>query len=265
MTISALKDRFDASKELFGKEVLDVEGFVLLYPRELLTEERLERACALLGSTRHNLEEALSLRFNDHPGIVICGQEGYLAERGLLGKAFPETAFVQLDPARFSHFAGTFAHELAHVLSQQLGRNAPPVLREGIACYAAEVTDAAVRPMGMPLHFHLVWMLGVGLRPTLQELWERRDYAPEMYDLGWSLTTFLIETHSQECFYDFYRSDAESLAARTSELYGKPRAKVEREWYEYARAAVTIDYRKISRMDRSDGWTCSQAAWVSAN
>ena len=44
------------------------------------------------------------------------------------------------------------------------------------ACYAAEVIDADTRPFGLRLQYHLVWMLSVGLRPTLHELWARRDY-----------------------------------------------------------------------------------------
>ena len=262
--LASLGDRAAASQELFGKEMSEIEGFVVFYPCDLVSQERLEEIQLLLQRTRAQLQEALSLEFPESVAAIVCGPRGYLAHRGRLGEAYRDMFFAELDPRRFSQFAGTVAHEMAHVQSRELGHPGAAVLQEGLACYAAELIDADAQPQGLPLHYHLVWMLGVGLRPSLADLWLRRDYTSEMYDVGWSLVTYLAETYGQRRFYQFYASDLETPDARAREFLGKGASAIEREWYEHARETVGIDHRQIGRLRREDGNACSRAGWLSA-
>ena len=47
-------------------------------------------------------------------------------------------------------------------------------------------------PCGLPLHYHLVWMLANGMDTSLESLWYRRDYSMEIYDLAWSFAAFCL-------------------------------------------------------------------------
>jgi hypothetical protein len=183
---------------------------------------------------------------------------------GTAGAAYRRTVMVGFEERHLSTFAMTAAHELAHVLAGRLGPYPPPFKGEGFACYAAWRIGACKRPCGLPVHYHLAWLLGVGVKPSLEELWERADYTAEMYDLAWSLAAFLADRFDRERYFDFYRSGALTLPERVESALGMPVEKLERDWFEFGRSRVKVPTEKISRMRRYPGYLCGRAAWLRA-
>jgi hypothetical protein len=168
---------------------------------------------------------------------------------------------IGFPPHHIPAFALTAAHELAHVLAFRLGSYGPFFKGEGFACYAAWLIGADRMPCGLPLHFHPAWLLSVGVRPRLEELWQRRDSTPEMYDLAWSFAVFLAQRFGRERYFDFYRSEAERLPARVEATLGLPLPRLEKAWHDHAQGAVDLKARPIRALDRYVGHLCSQAAW----
>jgi len=97
----------------------------------------------------------------------------------------------------------------------------------------------------------------VGVKPRLAELWGRRDYCPELYDLAWSFASFTVEQFGQERYFALYRAEGEPLEKRMEAVLGRTLAQVEREWFECARSRVGASVREISRTRRYDGSFCS--------
>lgn len=248
--------------KVLGSSYCESGGFGLLYPREPWYAESAPEMLRLLRETKGRLEEGLEISF---PGDVAClvTDPAWALERlGVAGMALEDLVIVACRTGCLSEFASTAAHELAHVLSRSVAPYETPFVGEGFACYAAEVIDADSRPCGLPLHYHLVWMLSVGLRPSLPELWRRTDYTAELYDLGWSFATFVVETFGLDRYYTLYRLADQPLEARIRESLGTSAMKLERDWHASASSSVDVAPAAISRMGRPEGSACSRAAWL---
>lgn len=102
----------------------------------------------------------------------------------------------------------------------------------------------------------------VGVKLSLTELWQRRDYTPERYDPAWSFATFLVEQFGQERYFDFYRSHRRNLTECVPVTLGASSSQIEREWHQYTRAQVSIAPSQIARLHRSAGVVCGRAAWL---
>ncbi|MGV3719822.1 MAG: hypothetical protein ACO1SX_02840 [Actinomycetota bacterium] len=239
------------------------DGIVLFHPRQPWYAENAPEMIRLLQEMKGQLQEGLRLSGPRDIMCLVTDPKWALERLGVAGLAMNSLILVTCPERCMSEFARTAGHELAHVLSRSAGEHETPFKCEGFACYAAEVIDADTRPFGMPLHFHLVWMLSVGLRPTLAELWRRQDYTAELYDLGWSFTTFLVERYGLERYYCLYRAVDEPLETRLGEAYGLSSSQLEREWYAVARASIDVDPAAMSRMGRGAGGGCSRAKWLS--
>jgi hypothetical protein len=168
-------------------------------------------------------------------------------------------------PARhLSSFAAVVAHEFAHLASLRLGERQPSFLAEGFACYAASLIGADNRPMGLPPHYHTAWLLSAGLQVSLEELWERADYTPELYDLAWSFALFVAARFGKAAYFDFYRQPGDPRR-RAAACLAMPLPQLEREWHAFARSRVTIPAENISRMRRWTGVQCGRSAWLASN
>lgn len=236
--------------------------FILFYPGAPWYEENAPEMLRLLGETKTLLEEGLRLRRDREILCLVAKPEWTSEVLGVAGLALRDTVVVACPARCLSQFAAVAAHELAHLLAWSLGASETPFKAEGFACYSAEIIDAATRPFGVPLHHHLVWMLSVGLRPTLPELWHRQDYSPELYDLAWSFTTFVVETFGLERYARFYGAVGAPLDARVRESLGLSVTALEQCWYATARESVDVPASAIARQHRHLGMACSRAAWL---
>ena len=185
---------------------------------------------------------------------VIHGWAAGVAHRDMIIVAVPER--------HLSDLAGVGAHELAHVLAYQLGRYEPPFKGEGFACYAAGLIGAQSMPMGLPVHFHPVWLQSVGVQVSLEALWRRADFSPELYDLAWSFAVFVAEHFGRERYFGFYRSREGGLPPRAEAALGVSARQLEQQWLAYARSCVSTEPARIARMHRYAGVVCGRAAWL---
>jgi hypothetical protein len=216
------------------------EGSILLwYPRGGWYEEHAEAMLRLLVETTARLERAL--------GLVLPPTDCYVVEpptalaiQGTTGVADRRSILIGFPERHMSELAGTAAHELAHVLSYRLGKPEPRFLAEGFACYAAERIGAAVLPLGVPLHYHTAWLLSTGVKLRLADLWLRRDYTPELYDLAWSFAAFLVRRFGRAGYFAFYASREKDLGRRAEQMLGTPLAQIEREWHADSRSRHRI-------------------------
>jgi len=237
-------------------------GCILLrYPRLPWYVENAGAMLDTLYDAAARLEQSFGLAMPATTCYVVEPQTA-LAIQGAQGIAYQQSIVVGVPPRQLSVLGGVGAHELAHILSRQLGDYSPPFKGEGFACYAAWRVRADRMPMGIPLHFHLGWLLSVGVKPRLDALWERRDYTPELYDLAWSFAAFLIGRFGTERYFDFYRSSRLCLRDRLEDSFGMTPAVVERAWHERARRAVGDNPDRIARIRRYAGHDCSRAAWL---
>jgi hypothetical protein len=213
-------------------------GCVLLrYPRVPWYVENGEAMLDILCDAAARLEQAFGLAMPATTCYVVEPETAW-ALQGAQGIAYGQSIVVGVPQRQLSVLGGVGAHELAHVLSGQLGDYSPPFKGEGFACYAAWRVRADRMPMGLPLHFHLGWLLSVGVKPALDTLWERHDYSPELYDLAWSFAAFLIARFGMERYFDFYRSGRLCLRDRLEDSFGMTPAALERAWHERARCAL---------------------------
>lgn len=259
-----LRRGWSTGKKIWGSSSQVSAGITLHYPREAWYEENAAEMLRLLHETRARLAEGLGIQPPSEVTCLVTDPEWAGEVFGVAGLAVEDFILVACAPRCLSEFAGTAAHELAHLLSRSLGPSEAPFKCEGFACYAAEIIDAAVKPCGLPLHNHLVWMLSVGLRPTLPEMWRRTDHTPELYDLAWSFATFVVETYGLDRYSELYGAVDQPLEARIRESLGLSPAKLERAWFEAARAGVDMPPAALSRMRRGAGSACSRAAWLSS-
>jgi hypothetical protein len=206
-------------------------------------------------------EFGLSLPRTD---CYVVNAEAAEAIQGVPAAAYRRMTIIGFPERHLSEFAGVVAHELAHVLAGCLGPYAPMFKGEGFACYAAWRIEAQRMPCGLPLHYHLVWMQSVGLKPSPEELWHRRDYTPELYDLAWSFAAFVAERFGKERYLGFYRSGRACMRDRVDDTLGVSLAALQKEWYAHALSRVDVSPSQISRMRRYAGSVCSRAAWLGA-
>jgi len=257
-----LRRGWSTGKKIWGSGYQKSGGITLYHPREAWYEENAAEMLRLLHETQALLTEGLGIQPPDEVTCLVTDPEWAGDVFGVAGLALEDFILVACPPRCLSEFAGTAAHELAHLLARSLGPSETPFKCEGFACYAAEVIDADVRPFGIPLHHHLVWMLSVGLRPTLAELWRRSDHTPELYDLAWSFATFVVETYGLARYSQLYGATDQPLDARIRESLGLSPAKLEHAWFGAASASVNKSPAALSRMRRGAGSACSRAAWL---
>lgn len=262
---SRLRRGLRTGGKILASDRCQSSGTALLYPREPWYAENAPEMLRLLRETREQLEEGLGIASPNDITCLVTDPEWALDTLGVAGLALENVIVVACRRRCLSEFAATAAHELAHILSRSVGAYENPFKSEGFACYAAEVIDAETRPCGLPLHYHLVWMLSVGLRPSLPELWGRTDYTPELYDLAWSFATFVVETFGLERYYKLYGALGKPVEERIQECLGTSLMKLERDWYAAARGGVDADGTAISRMSRYVGSICSRAAWLGSH
>jgi hypothetical protein len=258
-----LRRGWSTGKKIWGSSSQASAGITLHYPREDWYEENAAEMLRLLHETQALLTEGLGIQPPDEVTCLVTDPEWASDVFGVAGLALEDFILVACPPRCLSEFAGVAAHELAHLLSRSLGAYEAPFKCEGFACYAAEIIDADVKPFGLPLHYHLVWMLSVGLRPTLPELWRRTDHSPELYDLAWSFATFVTETYGLNRYSQLYGTTEQPLDVRVQESLGMSPAKLELAWFDAARASVDESPAALSRMRRGAGSACSRAAWLS--
>jgi hypothetical protein len=233
----------------------------LYYPRASWYEENAQEMLGILGEAGVRLEQALGLRLPPTACYVV-EPETAMAIQGTTGAAYRRSVIVGFPERHLSELADVGAHELAHILSAGLGGYSPPFKGEGLACYAAGLIEAQIMPVGVPLHYHLVWLLSVGVKVSLDELWHRRDDTPELYDLAWSFAAFLAERFGRERYFAFYGRGGGNLSDRVEATLGMPLAQLEREWCDHARSRVHAAPSQIVRMRRYPGVVCSRAAWL---
>lgn len=263
--MSRLRRGLITGKKAWDSNSRKSEGITLLYPRDDWYEVNAAEMLRLLHETQARLEEGLGITRPGNMTCLVIDPEWASDVLGVAGLALDDLIVVACAPRCLSEFAGTAAHELAHLFARSIGTSEAPFKCEGFACYAAEVIDADVQPFGVPLHHHLVWMLSVGLRPTLPELWRRTDHTPELYDLAWSFATFVVETYGLSRYSQLYGAVGQLLDVRIRESLGVSAAKLERTWYNVARSVVTVPPATISRMGRGVGSACSRAAWLGSH
>lgn len=240
------------------------EKFWLWYPAGSWYAVHAPEMLALLEETAAHLERDLGLTFAGRTRCFVMDPETAMAAYGFAGIAHRDRIVVGFPERHLSTFATTAAHELAHVLAFCLGRYPPPFKGEGFACWATARIGVDRRPCGVPLHYHLAWLLSVGVCPRLEELWERRDYSAELYDLAWSFAAFLVRRFGPDAYFAFYRSDERNLPARVESTLDLPLSKLEAEWHDLARRSVDLKARPVRCAHRYDGALCGRAAWLNA-
>ncbi len=234
---------------------------ILHYPRTSWYAANAGGLMRVLVKTARQLETALDLSLPKTDCYVVEPETAWIIEEAA-GAAYRRSILIGVPERHLSDVAGIGAHELAHILSYQLGRYEPPFKGEGFACYGACRIQAQSIPMGIPLHHHLAWLLAVGVRPRLIELWQRREYTPELYDLAWSFAAFLAGRFGQERYFRFYGSRIGDLNRCAEAELEISLTHLEADWWETARHSVRGDPRRISRLHRYAGCVCSRAAWL---
>ena len=240
------------------------EAVQLYYSPEPWYVENAAVMLRIADDTARRLTRELGLTFPRRPLCGVTTPAAAEAIQNSLGAAYETCTLIGVPERQLSTFAATAAHELAHLLSRSLRPYPCSFMAEGFACFAAARIGVERRPCGLPLHYHLVWMLGVGIRLSLAELWERADYTCELYDLAWSFATFVEGSFGRERYFALYRSEAPNVEEQVAAALGTTARRLEREWFEHARSEVTVPAREISRMRRYAGSVCSRAAWLSA-
>jgi hypothetical protein len=220
-------------------------------------EENASRMLRILEKAAGKLERALGLEL-PHTSCYVVEPETAYALQGTIGGAYSQWIVVGVPPGQFSVLARVGAHELAHILSRRVDEYELPFENEGFACWAAWLIGADSMPMGIPLHYHLGWLLSVGVTPHLDELWHRADYTPELYDLAWSFAAYVAGRFGQERYLALYRSDRYCLHDRLIDTLGVTPRALEREWHDHARRVLGPNPERVARMRRWPGYVCSR-------
>jgi hypothetical protein len=238
------------------------ERLRLGYPRDSWYAENAAAILRVADEAAARLERDFGRSLPASTTCYVTGEESAERIQGATGAAYPGLTIIGFPPRCLSVFGGTVAHELAHLLAWELGAYSPPFKGEGFACYAAERIGACRRPCGIPVHFHLAWLLSVGVRPTLEFLWTRRDYTPELYDLAWSFAAYVAKRFGQERYLAFYADRSPSLRERVGTTLDLSLPCLERDWHDHARARVPAALLHRSRLRRYPGVLCGRAAWL---
>ena len=253
-----------AARMVYGSECLTGERVRVTVPDLPWYRESASRMLEVADDSAARLEQTFGLRLPEDTVCFVTTPE--LAEgvigAGVAGGAFRDAVVVGVPERHLSSFGQTVTHELAHLLSRSVAEYGNRFRDEGFACYASSAIGEDSLPCGLPLHYYLNWMLHVGIRPTLDELWERRDYSSELYDLAWSFASFAADVFGRERYLGFYGSPAGSFDERAVAGFGVSSRGLTRMWHEYADEAVELHPSRISRMQRWDGGVCSRSAWL---
>jgi hypothetical protein len=234
-------------------------SLTLLYPPGTWYAEHAGEMLRLLVDTTGQLERSLGLTLPT-TDCFVSDPETAMRIQGTTGMAYGHSTLIGFPERCMSEFAATAAHELAHILSYRLGRPEPRFLAEGFASYAAERIGVDVMPLGVPPHYHTAWLLSAGVTLRLTDLWARRDYTPELYDLAWSFADFLVERFGQERYFQFYAAREPEIGQRIEQTLGMDAEQVMREWHEFSRRQHRIIRGK--QRQRYPGSICSRAAWL---
>jgi hypothetical protein len=238
------------------------DRLALCYPRDSWYAENAAALLRVADEAAARLEREFGLALPAGTRCYVTSPEQAEAVTGYTGVAFARHTIIGFPARHLSEFGSTVAHELAHLLSRRLGDSWPPFKGEGFACYAASRVGACRRPCGVPVHCHLAWLLSVGVKPTLEQVWTRRDYTPELYDLAWSFAGFLAERFGEERYLAFYGERSPWLRERVAATLDLSVSRLEHAWHSHARAAVPADLLEPRRLRRSAGFLCGRAAWL---
>ena len=97
------------------------EGIGLFYPRAPWCAENAPEMLRLLSDTRTRLQEGLGIAADGDLTCVVAEPDWVEEALGVSGLALGDVIIVACRPRCLSDFAGTAAHELAHVLSRSVG------------------------------------------------------------------------------------------------------------------------------------------------
>ncbi len=210
----------------------------------------------------HKLSRAFSLPWREQTTCYVTDPHTAMDIQGVTGAAYNHMVIIGVDEGHLSDYARTVVHELAHILSQQVGKYECKFKGEGFACFANWLLDPNAITGGLPLHYHLVWMRSVGIDCSLEYLWHRKDYTCEIYDLAWSFAAFCVERYGLDRYMKLYASEGSDLQSRIKSSLREDIRLVEREWHSLAEGRIEVPVSEIPRMDRHAGFICSRAAWV---
>src|SRR5436305_1360473 len=87
----------------------------------------------------------------------------------------------------------------------------------------------------------------------LADLWQRRDYTPELYDLAWSFAAFVVQRFGRERYFAFYGSREKEISRRIKATLGVSVEQLEGEWHDHARQSHRITAAKRGKWDRYPG------------
>jgi hypothetical protein len=209
-------------------------------------------------ATAARLSKYFDIPWRSQADCYVTDRETSIEIQGTHGAAYRNSVLIGVNPGFLSDFVKTVAHELAHLLSHSIGDYECKFKGEGFACFATWMMYPAATACGIPLHYHTFWMLESGMDLSLEGLWQRRDYTPEIYDLGWSFSAFCVEKYGLDRYKRLYSSEGWSLDRRFTSSLGDRVKTVERAWHAHVRSRVPATAREISRMNRWVGHECSR-------
>ncbi len=238
------------------------EHLLLRYPPDSWYAENAGAMLQVAEEIAGRLDQELGLRLPARAECLVTDPDTARAILDTTGAALGDSAIVGFGARRLSEFALIAAHEMAHVASRGIGPYGPPFKGEGFACYAAESIGFDAMPCGVPLHCHVAWMLSVGIHVRLAEMWERRDYAPELYDAAWSFAAFVVDRYGLCRYLALYASRARCLEQRLQETLGVSAERLERQWHRHAAANASLTPAQTQHIRRHIGVLCSRARWL---
>jgi len=150
-------------------------------------------------------------------------------------------------------FRSALTHELTHDAAWHLGPYRPIVKAEGLAHYvASRLPEVHGRPAGHRLHRVAGVLLALGALPRLRRLLWRGGLAapPLLYEVGGSLTGFLLEELGLEGYLRAYGARCWRWRLRPRRVLGRPMAEVDRRWRDRIAAEVgpDADFRRQATM-----------------
>jgi hypothetical protein len=263
--VSSFRRLCEFSKMASRTSEISGEEIRVLYEDSGWYAENAQEMLRIATDAAKRLSHFFEIHWPSRTDCFVTDPETAVRIQRVTGAAYRSMVIIGIDEGHLSDFARIVPHELAHILSHEIGPYEGKLKGEGFACYANWVLDPKAIPCGLPLHYHLVWMLANGLDVSLEGLWERKDYTLEIYDLAWSFAAFCTEWYGVDGYRRLYSSHDASLRERVRGSLGVRIETLEKDWHELARGRVPASPRQIARMDRFAGALCSRAAWVEGN
>lgn len=245
-------------------DFVESDRLTLYYPRQEWFAENAAAMLRIAGDAAERLEAKFGLRLPCAATVMVTDPESAIAIQGVTGAAYHRLTVIGVPERQLSRFGRTVGHELAHLCARALTNRATSFEAEGFACYAAARIGADHRPTGLPVHHHLAFLLSRGVRPRLAELWERRDYSCELYDLAWSFAHFAASEWGKQPYLDFYAAEG-TLERQVEAAFGVSVRVAERQWHDHVASRITVNLRGLTQMRRAAGYVCGQASWLRAH